>query len=64
MCNLLAQLSSFHPRADRHPYLLLPPPGLRCLPPPKVAYVISICALPSEFTGLFAEEPERAVKNW
>ncbi len=42
-----------HPRPPPHP-----PPH------PQVAYVISICALPSEFTGLFAEEPERAVKNW
>jgi len=29
-----------------------------------VVYVLSVCALPAEFTGLFAEEPERAVKNW
>ncbi|KAL4427599.1 hypothetical protein ABPG75_001688 [Micractinium tetrahymenae] len=29
-----------------------------------VAYIISICALPHEFAGLFAEEPERTVKNW
>lgn len=30
----------------------------------QVTYIISICALPSEFTGIFSEEPERVVKNW
>jgi Na+/H+-translocating membrane pyrophosphatase len=29
-----------------------------------VVYVLSVCALPSEFTGIFSEEPERVVKNW
>ncbi|KAL4855826.1 Pyrophosphate-energized vacuolar membrane proton pump [Chlorella vulgaris] len=29
-----------------------------------VVYVISVCALPAEFTGIFSEEPERVVKNW
>ena len=27
-------------------------------------YVLSVCALPAEFTGIFSEEPERVVKNW
>ena len=40
-----------------------------CLPlssplPKQVAYIISVCALPSEFAGIFSEEPERVVKNW
>jgi inorganic pyrophosphatase len=29
-----------------------------------VTYIISICALPAEFTGIFSEEPDRVVKNW
>jgi H+-translocating diphosphatase len=29
-----------------------------------VAYILSVGALPSEFTGLFIDDPERAVKNW
>jgi hypothetical protein len=31
---------------------------------PQVTYIISICALPAEFTGIFSEEPDRVVKNW
>lgn len=31
---------------------------------PQVVYIISVCALPAEFTGIFTEEPERIVKNW
>jgi hypothetical protein len=29
-----------------------------------VALVISLGALPKEFTGIFADEPEKIVKNW
>ena len=29
-----------------------------------VTYFLAICALPSEFTGLFTDDPTRAVKNW
>ena len=29
-----------------------------------VALLVSLTALPSEFTGLFVDDPERAVKNW
>lgn len=28
------------------------------------AYIVTVCALPSEFTGLFTDDPARAVKNW
>jgi hypothetical protein len=27
-------------------------------------YLISIYALPSEFSGIFVQDPERLVKNW
>ena len=29
-----------------------------------MAYIISVCALPAEFTGLFADDPEKPVRNW
>jgi H+-translocating diphosphatase len=29
-----------------------------------IALLIALCALPASFTGLFGDEPERAVKNW
>jgi inorganic pyrophosphatase len=29
-----------------------------------VTFILAMCALPSEFTGLFTEDPTRAVKNW
>ena len=38
-----------------------PPPSP---PPVQVVYVLSVCCLPSEFIGIFSEEPERVVKNW
>ncbi len=30
----------------------------------QAALVISLGALPKEFTGIFADDPERIVKNW
>ena len=30
----------------------------------QVVFAISYYALPPEFTGIFSDEPERAVKNW
>ena len=29
-----------------------------------MAYIISVCALPAEFTGIFADDPDKPVHNW